>query len=102
MSEEVILPPSSVPVRPHLKYCVQSWAPQYKTDMDILERVQARAMKMVNKLKHVCCEGRLGLFSLEKVPYRGSYRCMQIPERRVQRGWSQTLFSDVQSHSQSQ
>lgn len=26
--------------RPHLKCWVQSWAPQYKRDMDILEQMQ--------------------------------------------------------------
>ena len=40
-SREVILPLYSVLVRPHLEHCVQ-----YKSDTDILERVQQRAMNI--------------------------------------------------------
>ena len=56
-------------VRPYLDYCIQMWSPQYRRDMDLLERIQKRTTKIIHGMEHLSYEDRLrelGLFSLEK------------------------------------
>ena len=55
-------------VRFHMEYCIQAWNPYYRKDIDILEKIQKRATRMVPELRNLSyCDRlkRLGLTTLE-------------------------------------
>ena len=57
-----------------MEYCVQAWNPYYRKDIDIFEKIQRCASKMVPELRHLSYSDRLKRLKLTS------------PEDRRQRG----------------
>lgn len=96
-TKEVILPLCLALVR-HIWSVF--WIPQYKEDMDILEKVPQKTMKMVKGLKHLSYEK--GLTELELQPrersgrsYQSIYKCPMDGRQGSRAAFSAALCQDT-------
>src|SRR6266496_3704942 len=73
-SKDVVVRLYKALVRPRLEFCVQAWCPHLRKDIDLIERVQRRATKLIEGLKDMSYPERListGLISMENRRVRG-------------------------------
>lgn len=57
-------------VRPHLEYANSSWCPYLKKDLEMLEKIQRRATKLVPNIKRLNYQDRLSVFGLTDLKTR--------------------------------
>ena len=124
--KSLIIPLYKAIVRPHLEYCIQAWNPYLRKDVDMLEKIQRRATKLIPGLRDLTYEERLnecGLTTLETRRLRGdqievfkilngyenidSNIFFEIKESKITRGHNYTLVKkqsrlDVRKYSFSQ
>jgi len=54
-------------IRPHIEYCIQAWSPYYAKDIDLLEKIQHRAIKLISQIANLLYKEHiqnLNLYSL--------------------------------------
>ena len=111
--KSLIIPLYKAIVRPHLEYCIQAWNPYLRKDVDMLEKIQRRATKLIPGLRDLTYEERLkecGLTTLETRRLRGdqievfkilngyenidSNIFFEIKESKITRGHNYTLVKN--------
>ena len=49
--KSLIIPLYKAIFRPHLEYCIHAWNPHLRKDVDMLEKIQRRATKLIPELR---------------------------------------------------
>ena len=121
MEKSLIIPLYKAIVRPHLEYCIQAWNPHLRKDVDMIEKIQRRATKLIPELRDLTECGlttletrRLRVDQIEVFKILNGYEdidynifFLEIKESNITRGHNYTLVKkqsrlDVRKYSFSQ
>ena len=69
-SEKIIIQLYKSLVRPRLEYCVQAWCPHLRKEIDLLEKVQRRATRLIYSLHDLPYYDRLKRLKLTTLATR--------------------------------
>ena len=69
-SKDIIVPLYCSLVRPHLEYCIQAWRPYYVKDISKIEKVQRRALNMIEGLNGLSYHAKLQAVGLDTLEIR--------------------------------
>ena len=103
-SREVIIKLYKSLVRPHLDYAMQAWSssPYMEKDKKIIEKVQARATKLIPNIKDLPYEdrlNRLNLTTLERRQRGETYHIMnQIDKIKPDSMFQKALYTRTRGH----
>ena len=73
--KSLIVPLYKAIIRHHLEYFIQAWSPYLRKDIDMLDKIQSRATKLIPGLRDLRYEERLkecGLTTLKTRRLRGT------------------------------
>ena len=82
-----------------METCAQAWSPYFKKDIDILEKTQRRAIKLIPSLKHLPYEERLRKLNLMPLVQR-RLRGDLIETFKFMKGINKVHFSRFSNLSQ--
>ena len=90
----LIVPLNNAIVRPPLEYCIQAWSPYLRKDIDMLEKIQRRATKLIPGLRDLRYEERLKEYGVTTLETR-RLRDDQIEVFNILNGYEKYCMSTV-------
>ena len=81
-------------IRPHLEFCTSGWSPWTESDLNTLERVQKRAIRMISGLNSESYEEKLKELNLLSLKKRRE-RADTIQTFKILQGFSDGLAESI-------